>query len=202
MRVKICGITNLEDALAAEKAGADALGFNFVSTSKRLVSVDTVLTIGKALGVFTWRVGIFRNQNLGEVKEIAETLSLSAVQLHGDEDETYAAELRQSFPVIKAVSFTPELSLKYLEGFPADAILLDGLKPGSGEAFDWEAASFLKGFPRLMLAGGLTPDTVAASIRALHPYAVDVASGVEASAGIKDATKMKIFIQNAHQAAL
>jgi phosphoribosylanthranilate isomerase len=197
MRVKICGITRVEDALCAERAGADAVGLNFVKSSKRYISLEQAQVISQSLGPFLARVGIFLNHDLAEVQEVARVLRLSAVQLHGSEDEAFAETLRSNYTVIKVVSFKPDLSLEALGAFPADAIMLDGLKPGSGEQFDWSEAAFLRGFPKLILAGGLNPDNVAAGIRALRPYAVDVASGVEKAAGLKDADKVNAFISRA-----
>jgi phosphoribosylanthranilate isomerase len=194
MRVKICGITRPEDALAAEEAGADAIGLIFVERSKRYVTVEQATSVSAAVGPFMARVGVFVDAPLAFVREVARELRLSAVQLHGREDAAYAAALRQSCWVIKAFSFSPSLRVPELRDFPADAVLLDGLTPGSGEAFDWQAALFLRDYPRLVLAGGLTPETVGAGIEVLRPYAVDVASGVEASPGIKSAEKIKAFV--------
>ena len=195
MRVKICGITRPENAIAAERAGADAVGLNFAKQSKRYVTTQQAKTINEAVGPFLQRIGVFVNSPLEEVLATAHTLRLHAVQLHGDEDAAFATAVRQEFWTIRAVSFTPELSLSYFETFPADAFLLDGLKPGSGERFDWSQASFLKQVPHLILAGGLNPENVSAGIEALEPYAVDVSSGVEQRPGIKDPQKIQDFVR-------
>ena len=187
----------LEDALAAEAAGADTVGFIFAPRSKRCVTLQQAQAICLRLGPFITTVGVFVNAPLSEVLEAAQQLRLGAVQLHGDEPPGYAEALRQHVRVIKAVSFTPELKPETLEAFPADATLLDGLVPGSGEAFAWNAAAALKGLPHLILAGGLTPENVEAGIRALSPYAVDVASGVESTVGVKDAEKIQDFVRRA-----
>ncbi len=200
MRVKICGITTPEDARLVSEAGADAIGLNFVPSSKRFITPSWAERIIQAMSVFTMRVGIFQDHPLGEVRNIAGKLRLDAVQLHGDEDADYARVLLPEFRVIKALSFSPELSLEYLRNFPANAILLDGLKPGSGEQFDWQAAAFLKACPNLILAGGLNPDNVSEGIQALRPYAVDVSSGVESSPGHKDARKVQRFLERARSA--
>ena len=200
MRIKICGITRVEDALAAEEAGADAVGLIFAE-SKRRVTLGRAAEISRALGPFVARVGVFVNSPLKEVFKTAQTLKLSAVQLHGQESAEYAAELRSYVQVIKAVSFHAELDMKVLQEFPADAFLIDGLRPGSGERFDWRQAASLRGLPRFVLAGGLTPDNVAEAVRILEPYAVDVASGVEASAGIKEERKIQHFVRAARRAA-
>jgi phosphoribosylanthranilate isomerase len=197
MQVKICGITRVQDALAAEQAGVDAIGLNFAESSKRRLSLEQALEISNSVGIFMLQVGIFVNQPLEVVKEIAQTLRLGAIQLHGQEDAAYAKTLGKDFHIIKAVSFQESLDPRTLLDFPADALLLDGLKPGSGEGFDWSVASAWKGLPKLILAGGLTPDNVQKGITALDPYAVDTASGVEATAGIKDPQKIQDFVRAA-----
>lgn len=198
MRVKICGVTRTEDALSAEAAGADAVGFIFAERSKRLVTPERAADISAALGPFIARVGVFMDAPLASVKNLVHTLRLSAVQLHGSEDEAYASALWEQVRVIRAVRFTPAIDPAALRRYPADALLLDGLTPGSGEPFSWEAATAFRGWPHLILAGGLTPENVAAGIRALHPYGVDVASGVESSPGIKEAHKIQDFVRAAH----
>ncbi len=197
MRVKICGITRVEDALHAEAAGADAVGFVFAPASKRFVTPARAAELSAALGPLIGRVGVFVNSPLEEVLEVAKTLRLHAVQLHGDEDAAYAARLRRDLFVVKAWSFRPELSLNTLRAFPADAILLDGLKPGGGERFDWHRAAFLGTLPRLILAGGLDPDNLKAGVAALNPYALDVSSGVEVRPGIKDPGLVQDFVRRA-----
>jgi phosphoribosylanthranilate isomerase len=197
MRVKICGITRVEDAIAAEQAGADAIGLIFAESSKRRINLEQALKISNSLGVFVTRVGVFVNQPSDWVREIAQTLRLGAIQLHGQEDANYAKKLARDFRIIKAVSFQESLDPKSLQDFPADALFLDGLKPGSGETFDWSVASAWKGLPNLILAGGLTPDNVPMGIAALNPYAVDTASGVETTTGIKDPQKIQDFVRAA-----
>jgi phosphoribosylanthranilate isomerase len=196
VRVKICGITRAEDAVAAERAGVDAIGLNFAESSKRRVTLEQALEISLSVGPFISRVGIFVNHPLHELEEIAQTLRLDTVQLHGQEDAIYAKSVAKNYRVIKAVSFQNQ-SPKDLLAFPADAILLDGLKPGSGETFDWSVASAFKRFPNLILAGGLTPGNVRAGIEALRPYAVDTASGVESSPGIKNPVQIQDFVRAA-----
>jgi phosphoribosylanthranilate isomerase len=194
MQVKICGITRVQDAIAAQQAGVDAIGLNFAEHSKRKVTLEQAQSISQSVGIFISRVGIFVNQPLAWVKDVAHTLRLDVIQLHGQEDAIYAKALAKDFQIIKAISFQEGLNPKTLLDFPADAILLDGLKPGSGETFNWSIASAWKGHPKLILAGGLTPENVARSIAALKPYAVDTASGVEASIGIKDPQKIQHFV--------
>jgi phosphoribosylanthranilate isomerase len=196
VRVKICGITSIEDAVACERAGVDAVGLNFAAHSKRRIGLEQALTISHSMGPLISRVGIFVNHPLHELEEIAQTLKLDTVQLHGQEDAIYARSVGKNYRVIKAVSFQNQ-SLNDLQDFPADAILLDGLKPGSGESFDWSIAKMFKGFPNLILAGGLTPANVKAGIEALEPYAVDTASGVESSPGIKNYAQIQDFVRAA-----
>ncbi len=200
MRVKICGITNAEDALVAEAAGADALGLIFAERSKRRVTLAQAQVISDALGPFVMRVGVFVDAPLGEVLEAVRVLKLGVVQLHGAEPPAYAETLRPAVRVIKVFAFTPKLAPDALRRFPADAVLLDGLTPGSGETFSWDEAAALKGLPKLVLAGGLTPDNVATAIRSLRPYAVDVASGVERAIGLKDQVKVQDFVRAAKAA--
>ncbi len=197
VRVKICGITRAEDALAAEAAGAEAVGFVLVESSRRRISVAQAALVAAELGPFIARVGVFMNAPLSEVREAVEALRLDAVQLHGQESAAYAAALRTRVRVIRALAFGPELSVAALQDFPADAWLLDGPRPGGGEAFDWSQARALASLPKLILAGGLTPHTVAAGVRALRPYAVDVSSGVEISPGIKDPQAIQEFVRAA-----
>ena len=201
MRIKICGITRVEDALAAEGAGADAVGLIFAERSKRRVTLGQAAKISGALGPFVSRVGVFVDSPLGDVVKAAQTLKLSAVQLHGQESAEYAAELHPYIQVIRAVSFSAALDVERLKDFPADAFLIDGLKPGSGERFDWGQAKGLKTLPRFILAGGLTPENVAEAVRTLRPYAVDVASGVEVSPGVKEKGKIQDFVREARRAA-
>jgi phosphoribosylanthranilate isomerase len=194
VHVKICGITRVEDAVACERADVDAIGLNFVEHSKRRVTLEQALTIVQSVGPFISRVGVFVNHPLHELEEIAQTLQLDTVQLHGQEDAIYAKSIGKHYRVIKAVSFQNQ-DPKTLLDFPADGILLDGLKPGSGESFDWTIARSFKGFPNLILAGGLTPGNVRAGIEALEPYAVDTASGVENSPGLKNHDQIREFVR-------
>ncbi len=197
MRVKICGVTRPEDARAAEAAGADAVGLIFAERSKRRVTLEQAEAISAVLGPFIARVGVFVDAPLSTVKEAVSALRLTVVQLNGHEDAAYADALRPLVQVVRAVSFTPDLNLEALSAFRADAFLLDGLNPGSGETFSWRAATGLAGAPGFILAGGLTPANVAAGIQLLKPYAVDVASGVESSVGIKDPRQIQDFVRAA-----
>lgn len=200
VRVKVCGVTRAEDARMAEQAGADAVGMIFAERSSRRLDLQQAEAVASALGPFVLRVGVFLDAPIGFVLEAIDRLRLGAVQLHGSEDADFAAELRTRVQVIRAVAFDPARTPDSLRGYPADAFLLDAKLPGSGEPFDWAQASAWRGHPRLILAGGLTPSTVASGVASLRPYGVDVASGVERSPGIKDAAKVQAFVSNARYA--
>ena len=198
--MKICGITRPADAQAAEAAGADAIGLMFVAESPRVVGMALAREISAAVGPFVSRVGVFRDAPIEEVLECAAELRLAAVQLHGDESADYVERVRRQVTVVRALPFRGQTRAR-LEREPGDALLLDGIRPGSGQAFDWNAAGDLRGLPRLILAGGLRPDNVALAVRTLSPYGVDVSSGVESSPGIKDHELMAAFVARAREAA-
>jgi phosphoribosylanthranilate isomerase len=195
-RVKICGLTRVQDALAAEDAGADALGLNFVPNTKRFIDLARAQEISHALSPFMARVGVFRNASFETILETVEQVGLSAVQLNGQESDEFAARVATLRPVIRAVSFKPNLKLPQ-----NDTLLIDGLDPGSGQAFDWTALKTVNlSGRRWLLAGGLNPDNVAAAVRQLQPWGVDVSSGVEASAGVKDHKLVLAFVRSAKTA--
>lgn len=195
-RVKICGLTRVEDALATEEAGADAIGLNFVPNTKRFISLSRAEEISKALSPFMARVGVFRNASFETILETVESVGLNSVQLNGQESDDFAARVAQLRPVIRAISFKSNLKLP-----ENDTLLIDGLDPGSGQTFDWAALKTVKlEGRRWLLAGGLNPDNVAAAVRQLQPWCVDVASGVEASAGVKDPQLVRAFIERAKMA--
>lgn len=194
VRVKICGITRPEDAAAAERAGADVIGMIF-ARSKRQVDMQAAADIIGAVGPFITTVGVFRDAPLEAVIETLERLNLDVAQLHGDESAEYAATVRRHADVMRAVSYGTAPEPSSLKAYPADAYLIDGPKPGSGERYDWREILAWRGHPRLVLAGGLQPDNVAEAVRLLRPYAVDVASGVERSVGVKDLDSMLRFVE-------
>jgi phosphoribosylanthranilate isomerase len=196
MRIKICGITRLEDALDCEEAGADAIAFNFVPSSKRFILPVNAARISSGISGLVSKIGVFRNAPLEEIIQTARQVQLSAVQLHGSETDDFVTNLEQHFPVIRAVSYQPKMVLP-----PAQTLILDGLEAGSGEVFDWAAVdtSDLKN-RRWLLAGGLNPNNVALAVQQLRPWGVDVASGVESMAGIKDARKIRAFVRAAREA--
>jgi phosphoribosylanthranilate isomerase len=201
--VKICGITNLEDARAAVDAGADALGFNFYPRSPRFISPMDARGIIEQLPDAVMSVGVFVNESEPEqVARIADLAGLKAVQLHGDESPQYCRELRGRF-VIKALrvgeSFTPQ-SVKEYE---TDSILLDAFardaRGGTGRVIDWSIARQVRELvPQLFLAGGLSVENVAEAIKIVEPYAVDACSSLEQEPGRKDANRVRAFIAAAH----
>lgn len=192
--MKICGVTHADDARAAEAAGADAVGLNFAPISRRRVTPSAAADIADALGPFVRRVGVFVDAGEEEILDAVAAARLDAVQLHGAEPAELAARLRPRLQVVRAVRFEPDSTPAAWAGDPSDALLLDGVSPGSGTPFSWDAARAWRDHPRLILAGGLTPENVGAAIAALRPYAVDVASGVEGAPGRKDAARMRAFV--------
>ncbi|MDF1521914.1 MAG: phosphoribosylanthranilate isomerase [Trueperaceae bacterium] len=195
VRVKVCGLTRPEDAAAAEAAGADALGVIFAARSRRRVDAVQARRVLDAAGPFVARVGVFVDAPVDEVLATVAAARLGVVQLHGRADAATVAAIAAVVPVLRAVSWTPGLDPAALDLGSVAALLVDGPEPGSGRAFDWDAAAArLAGGPRWVLAGGLTPETVAGAIARLRPYAVDVASGVEAALGVKDPAKLRAFV--------
>lgn len=201
MFVKICGITNEQDALLAVALGADALGFVF-APSPRQISPALAREIVKRLPPETVTVGVFRNETPSRIIEIVNEARLQGAQLHGQETPAMTAEVATDVRfVIKAVVAGSQ-DAAHASNFASDAILVDGLHPGSGTAYDWELLRDIPTDIRLMLSGGLTPENVAAGIAQVRPWGVDVSSGVEKAPGLKDAVKMRHFITNARDAVL
>jgi phosphoribosylanthranilate isomerase len=205
-KVKICGITNFDDALMAIDAGADMLGFNFYEKSPRFVAPAAAKAIIEKLPRDITTVGVFVNSSPLEVEKIFRELSLDLVQLHGNEDAEFVNRLREatSANVIKVLRVSPDFQPSIALEYKADHFMLDTDSRsfgGSGETFDWDSAIRFKALvPDFYLAGGLTPDNVAEAIRKVRPHAVDVCSGVESAKGIKDAVKVRAFIRNAKDA--
>jgi phosphoribosylanthranilate isomerase len=198
-RVKICGITRLEDAECAVELGAEALGFNFFPPSPRYIDPAAARSVIKRLPPFVTPVGVFANE--GDAESIAATArqaGVRAVQLHGRPLPSSLAPLA-GLAIIRAISVGATLDLAELARYKVDAILLDGYDPhlpgGTGRQFAWELVHLAKPFGRIILAGGLTPDNVAQAVRAVRPFAVDVASGVESAPGIKDLAKLRAFFE-------
>lgn len=201
-RVKICGVTRLEDALQAARLGADALGFNFWPGSKRFLAPAAARAVVDQLPPFVTPVGVFVDQTEEEIRRAAEESGVRVVQLHGDEPPELCARL--PFPVVKAVRVGGILPLDALAAYPVAAFLLDAPSAGyggSGAAFDWSLAEGVADLAPVILAGGLEPENVAAAVRLVRPYAVDVASGVESAPGVKDVSKMVRFIAAAKEIA-
>jgi phosphoribosylanthranilate isomerase len=198
-RVKICGITRVEDALAAAQAGADAIGLVFYEGSPRQVTVDQAAQIVAALPPCVTVVGLFVNAPRAEVEAVLSAVPIDLLQFHGE--ETPAACRGYGRRYMKAVRMREGVDLAVEAGRYADAaaLLLDAYVPdrhgGTGTRFDWTRVPTALDKP-VILAGGLTPDNVAQAIRQTRPYAVDVSGGVEAAKGIKDAIKMRAFVRN------
>jgi len=200
-RVKVCGITRYEDAELAVELGAWALGFILWEGSKRAADTAAAAGIAAAFRRRAQLVGVFVNPSLDEVAHAADELHLSHVQLHGDEGPSFCAEVarRTGAKIIKAVRIAAAADFQDLERFRnVDFHLLDtaarGLRGGTGETWDWALTGRRRSTVPLILSGGLTAENVAAGIAAVEPYAVDVASGVEASPGVKDPDKLRAFI--------
>jgi phosphoribosylanthranilate isomerase len=197
VRIKFCGITRVEDALAAVTLGADALGFVFHAPSPRCVSVAKARAIARELPPFVSKVGLFVNTAAGEIESTCRAVGVDVVQYHGDETPEQCAQTPR--PWIKAIRVRPGLDIagECLRFAAASAWLFDTfdekLYGGSGKAFDWRLLPQQHRRP-IILAGGLTPDNVGAAIRSTAPYAVDVSGGIEAAKGIKDHDKMRMFI--------
>lgn len=199
-RVKICGITNLEDALHAVRCGADALGFVFYSGSPRWISHEKARVIIGELPPFVTTVGLFVNQPTEEVRRVVDFCRLDVIQLHGDEPPEVCQDLAPC-RVVKALRLRDAGSLDGLEHYPVSAVLLDAWVPdqfgGTGHRCDWQLAAEVASERTTILAGGLEPDCVAHAVRQVRPYAVDVSSGVESAPGRKDPDKVAAFIRNA-----
>ena len=199
VRVKICGITDVEDALHAVGAGADALGFVFHDKSLRYVSPEHAKEIIGALPSFVQTVGLFVNSEAGFINGISDRCGLDIVQLHGDEPPEYCELIRRR--VIKAFRVRDVKSLDTVRNYRVAGILLDAYSPhaygGTGLTFDWEFARRVSEHGPIILAGGLTPDNVREAVNKVTPYAVDVSSGVESDPGRKDPQKVSDFIRRA-----
>ncbi len=200
VRIKICGITNLEDALLAANLGADALGFIFFAKSPRRVAPEAARQIIRQLPPFVVSVGVFVDEAAATVRDLADRVGLDWVQLHGAESPEYCRSLGRR--VIKGFRIQDKDSLAELAAFrgQVQALLLDTYKKGqtggTGETFDWEMARQARTYGPIVLAGGLTPANVARAIEIAQPQAVDVASGVEAAPGKKDPEKLRAFFES------
>ncbi len=197
-RVKVCGITRREDALAAVEAGVDAIGLVFYPPSPRCVSVEQAAAIVRELPPFVTSVGLFVNADAETIAEVVGEVQIDLIQFHGNECPDYCAT--HARPWIRALRMKDDIDLAAEAARFADArgLLLDAYRPGvpggTGETFDWSRIpAALAG--RIVLAGGLDPDNVEQAVRQVRPFAVDVSGGVEAAPGIKDSDKMRRFVQ-------
>lgn len=203
-RIKICGLTRLEDLHAAVKAGADAIGLVFYAPSPRYVDLKTAAELARAVPPFVTIVGLFVNADPAQVRETLAAVPIHLLQFHGDEDENYCRQFDR--PYLKAARVKPGMDLvQYAAGFPsAQAILLDAFVDGyggGGKVFDWTLIPADLAVP-IVLSGGLDAGNVAEAIVRVRPAAVDVSSGVEAAKGIKDAEKIRAFVSAVRAAQL
>ncbi len=199
MFIKICGITNEEDALLATALDADALGFVF-APSKRQVQPELVRDIVKRLPREVHTVGVFRNERPERIVEIVARTGLHGVQLHGAEPESHVRWIRERVQFVIQAFTAGDPGLAHANESAADIVLVDSPTPGSGKVFDWRLAEGAPSGIRLMIAGGLSPDNVADAIRTARPWGVDVSTGVEEKPGRKDARKLRQFVGEARAA--
>jgi phosphoribosylanthranilate isomerase len=196
--VKICGITRLEDALDAARLGADWVGFNFWTRSRRYIAPEAAAPIVAALPPSVLPVGVFVDPAPEELARAVQVSGVRTVQLHGDESPAFCAAA--PVPVVKGIRVRDAHSLAALAAYEVSAFLLDSATPGyggSGTGFDWSLAAEVAAEVPLWLAGGLTPENVGEAVRRVRPRGVDVASGVESAPGVKDLQRMETFIRNA-----
>jgi phosphoribosylanthranilate isomerase len=203
IKIKICGITNLDDAMAAAEDGADALGFIFYKKSPRYVEPEKAAEIIRQLPPFITPVAVFVNEREEKVRDIQFTTGIKVLQFHGDERPEFCD--RFATRVIKAFQVKDKESIKHMVHYHVGAFLLDsykdGVRGGTGTTFDWHLAVVAKTFGRVILAGGLTPENVAEAVKLVQPYGVDVAGGVERAKGLKDHAKLKKFITAVRRAS-
>ena len=197
MRVKICGITNKEDALIAADLGADALGFVFAKGSPRIITSEAARNIIDKLPPFIVPVGVFVDSSVEEIISIIEHTGIQCVQLHGNESPSECSKI--NVPVIKAFRVDEHFQADILLRFPARAYLLDTFVKesagGTGKTFDWNTALAAKAYGRIILAGGLTPENISDAIKKVQPYGIDISSSIESVPGKKDKQKLQqLFI--------
>jgi phosphoribosylanthranilate isomerase len=201
MKVKICGITNLQDALTAVELGADALGFIFVRTSQRYIAPNVAQRIICELPPFIVPVGVFVDMTYNEIFSIINQAGICCVQLHGNEPPERT--LGFPVPIIKSFRVNSDFNVEILSRYNAAAYLLDtqvdGVLGGTGKTFDWSYAVAAKAYGRIILAGGLTPENIVEAAQTVQPYAIDINSGVESAPGKKDKTKLSQLFENLQQ---
>jgi phosphoribosylanthranilate isomerase len=199
VEVKICGLTAVDDAVRCIEAGAHAIGLNFWARSPRCVDVPTARAIVEAGGDRATMVGVFVDFTLEQIREILRETGIRWAQLHGDETPELVAQLLPH--AYKAVGVKDGSAIELARGYPGEHLLLDasvpGMPGGTGRTFDWDIAATVAKERKLTLAGGLTPDNVAEAVRAVKPFRVDVASGVESTPGRKDPELVRRFVERA-----
>ena len=200
-RIKFCGITRSEDLEVALDLGVDAIGLVFCPASSRAIDVQRACTLIDRCGPFITRVGLFMNQDAGTISSLLEEVHVDMLQFHGNEPEQFCASF--GLPYLKSVAMGGDQQpLSELDYASASALLLDsnevGQPGGSGKQFNWEKIPAVK--KPIILAGGLTSENVSAAIKQVHPYAVDVSSGIESAKGIKDIKKMNDFVSSVREA--
>lgn len=203
-RIKVCGITRLEDALLAVELGADALGFNFYRPSPRYIAPDAARAIIQRLPPFVMPIGVFANEkDMDHVTAVAAEAGVGAIQLHGPQFPEVTGP-PAGYSLIRAVAVGEDFRAESLAGLQADAFLLDAFQPqligGTGKQFDWKLARGASRYGAIILAGGLNPGNVGRAIKEVRPYAVDVASGVESAPGKKDPVLLRAFFAAVQEA--
>jgi phosphoribosylanthranilate isomerase len=204
--VKICGITNLDDALAAVDAGADILGFNFYPRSPRYIDPEDAREIVDRLPVSVMRVGVFVNEDLENIQRIAATSGVSSLQLHGDESPEYCKALKlKRLYVTKVFGTGEDFTLERVREYDVPEIMLDaaatGARGGTGKLSNWsKARQTVELYPTMFLAGGLSPENVAAAIEVVDPFGVDACSSLEKEPGRKDHARVRAFVAAVHHA--
>jgi phosphoribosylanthranilate isomerase len=205
--VKICGITSLDDALAAVAAGADALGFNFYKPSPRYITPQRACEIIEQLPDSLLTVGVFVNEESPDtVRGIGREARIKALQLHGDESPEFCRELAADNYVIKVFAVSSSFDVQTAKAYEVEAIMLDtkhnSLRGGTGRVFDWSVAQQVsKTIPKLFLAGGLSPENIENAIKTVRPFAVDACSGLEDTPGKKNEERMRVFVNTVRSVA-
>lgn len=197
VKVKICGITNLDDAIKAAELGADAIGFVFWEGSRRFISPAAAARILREMPPFMTSVGVFVNEGAKAVNRVIDETGIDCAQLHGEESPEECLQVKSR--VIKAIRIKDSKDLRALKSYNVSAFLLDafieGVPGGTGKTFDWNIAVEAKSAGRIILSGGLTPENVKEAVKKVGPYAIDVSSGVELAPGKKDHAKLKKFME-------
>lgn len=198
MKVKICGITRVEDAIFASECGADALGFIFYKKSKRYVENKTVKTIIDKLPPFLSTVGVFVNENIDFIRKTVEETGINIAQVHGEEDSDYVKELSKYVKVIKGFRIKDEKDIEMIKKYELSYFLIDAYSEkeygGTGETFNWDIAKKVSEIGKIILAGGINETNIEKVKEEIKPYAVDLSSGVEISSGIKSHDKIEKFM--------